>query len=57
MDAVPVDRIKDFQTRYTEFMTTSKAGVLEQIAREKTLSDQVVNGLKAAADQFKGMWS
>jgi ATP synthase F1 gamma subunit len=35
MDDVPVERIKDFQTRLTEFLTTSKASLLEQIgARE-----------------------
>ena len=31
MDDVPVERIKDFQTRLTEFLTTSKASLLEQI--------------------------
>ena len=30
MDDVPVERIKDFQTRLTEFLTTSKASLLEQ---------------------------
>ena len=57
MDGVPVDRIKEFQTRITEFLTTSKVDLLDQIAREKTLSDQIVSGLKAAAEQFKPMWS
>ena len=49
MDDVPVERIKDFQTRLTEFLTTSKASLLEQIGREKALSDDLVNALKAAA--------
>ena len=57
MDDVPVERIKDFQTRLTEFLTTSKASLLEQIAREKALSDDLVNALKAAAAAFKPLWS
>src|SRR6187399_2832045 len=57
VDQVPVERIKDFQTKLTEFLTTSKASLLEQIGREKALSDDLVNGLKAAAAAFKPLWS
>jgi F-type H+/Na+-transporting ATPase subunit alpha len=57
MDAVPIDRIKEFQTRFTEFLTTSTVDLLERIGRDKTLTDDVVSGLTAAAGQFKGMWS
>jgi len=57
MDKIPIERIKDFQTRFTEFLTTSKVGVLEQIARDKALTDPVVSGLKTAAADFAPMWS
>jgi F-type H+/Na+-transporting ATPase subunit alpha len=57
MDTVPVDRIKDYQTRFTEFLTTSKASLLEQIGREQAMSDQIVGGLTAAAGEFKRLWS
>ena len=57
MDKIPIERIKDFQTRFTEFLTTSKAGLLEQIARDKALTDPVVSGLKTAAADFAPMWS
>jgi F0F1-type ATP synthase alpha subunit len=57
MDEVPVERIKDFQNRYTEFMTTSKASLLEKIGREKALNDELTNALKGAADEFKRLWS
>jgi F-type H+-transporting ATPase subunit alpha len=57
MDDVPVERIKDFQTRLTEFLTTSKASLLAQIGREKALSDDLVSALKAAAAAFKPLWS
>ncbi len=57
MDAVPVERIKEFQSRFTEFLTTSHVTLLEQIAREKALSEAVVGGLTGAADQFAPMWA
>ncbi len=57
MDDVPVERIKDFQNRLTEFLTTSKASLLQRIAREKELKDDLVNELKAAAADFKKLWS
>jgi F-type H+-transporting ATPase subunit alpha len=57
MDKVPIDRIKDYQTRLTEFLTTSKAAVLDRIRRERTLSDDLTGQLKAAVDQFTPLWS
>ncbi len=56
MDDVSVDRVKDFQVRLTEFLTTRKAELLQKIAREKTLSEALTAELKAAADQFKQTW-
>jgi F-type H+-transporting ATPase subunit alpha len=57
LDHVPVNRIKDFQARLNEFLTTAKAALLEQIGRKKALDDALVNELKAAAEQFKPLWS
>src|SRR5207249_723953 len=34
VDAVPVNRIKEYQSRLTEFLTTSKATLLQQIVRK-----------------------
>jgi F-type H+-transporting ATPase subunit alpha len=56
MDEVPVERIKDFQNRLTEFLTTSKSSLLQQIAREGAISDDITAKLKAAAAEFKPMW-
>ena len=39
LDEVPVERVKDFQARLTEFLTTSKAELLAKIGQEKALSD------------------
>jgi F-type H+-transporting ATPase subunit alpha len=57
MDQVPVERMKDFQTRLTEYLSTSKAALLARIGKEQTISDDITRELKAAAEAFKGMWS
>ena len=56
VDNVPVDRVKDYQTGLTEFLTTRKAELLGKIAKEKTLSATLTADLKAAVDQFKETW-
>src|SRR5882724_7419195 len=56
-DTVPVDRLKDYQARLTEYLTTSKAELLGKIVKEKALSEALTAELKAAADQFKQIWT
>jgi F-type H+-transporting ATPase subunit alpha len=55
-DDVAVERVKEFQGRWTEFLTTRKPELLAKIATEKALSDGLTAELKAAADQFKQGW-
>jgi F-type H+-transporting ATPase subunit alpha len=57
VDDVPVDRIKDFQRRLTEFLSTSKTVLLERIGARKALDEALVSELKDAATQFKSLWS
>jgi len=57
VDDVPVDRIKEFQAKLTEFMNTHKPELLKKIAQEKAISDALKNELKAATDQFKQTWT
>jgi F-type H+/Na+-transporting ATPase subunit alpha len=57
LDDVPVGRVKDFQARFTEYLTTSKSDLLAKIAAEKTLSDALVSDLRASAQQFKQSWT
>jgi F-type H+-transporting ATPase subunit alpha len=56
VDDVPVDRIKEFQARLTEYLTTRKPELLRKIAHEKALSEVLSAEMKAAADQFKQTW-
>jgi F-type H+/Na+-transporting ATPase subunit alpha len=53
---VPVPRIKEFQAKLTEFMTTRKIELLRNIENEKALSKDLVAEVKAAADEFKQTW-
>src|SRR3954468_2799468 len=56
VDNVPVERIKEYQARLTEFLTTAKTALLANIGREKTLNDASTAELKAAAGQFNQLW-
>ncbi len=56
VDDVPVDRVKEFQAKWTEFLTTRKPELLQKIVKEKAISDALKADLKAAADQFKQTW-
>ena len=56
VDDVPIERVKEFQAGWTDFLTTRKAAVLEKIAKEGALSDAITADLKASATQFKQTW-
>jgi F-type H+-transporting ATPase subunit alpha len=56
VDDVPVERIKEFQAEWTDFLTTRRGEVLKKISAEKAISDALKGELKAAADQFKQTW-
>jgi F-type H+-transporting ATPase subunit alpha len=53
MDDVPVDRIKDFQTRMADYLTSRKNELMTRIAKEKALNDAITADLKAALTEFK----
>ncbi len=55
-DDVPVDKVKEFQNKLTEFLTTRKTELLSKIQKEKTLSDALTAELKTAATEFKQTW-
>src|SRR5438105_1112534 len=56
MDAVPLDRIKEYQAKLGDFLTTRKTDLLHKIVHEKALSDAIREELKAAADTFQKTW-
>jgi F-type H+-transporting ATPase subunit alpha len=56
MDDVPVDKIKDFQGKLTDYLNTRKADLLKKIRTEKAISDATAADLKAAVGEFKGTY-
>ena len=53
LDDVPVDRVKDFQAKLTDFLATRKAELLARIRNDKAISDPLAAELKAAVTEFK----
>jgi F-type H+-transporting ATPase subunit alpha len=56
VDQVPVDRIKEFQTKLIDFLDARKQELLSKIGQEKVLSDASKTELKTASDQFAETW-
>ena len=53
MDDVPVDRIKDFQNKLVDFLTSRKSELMARLAKEKALSDALTAELKTVITEFK----
>jgi F-type H+-transporting ATPase subunit alpha len=53
MDDIAVDRVKDFQAKLTEYLTSRKTELMARIAKEKALNDALTAELKAAITEFK----
>jgi F-type H+-transporting ATPase subunit alpha len=53
VDDVPVDRIKEFQNKLTEYLTTRKADLLKKLSVEKAISDALAGELKTVVTEFK----
>jgi F-type H+-transporting ATPase subunit alpha len=52
-DDVAVEKVKDFQAKLTEFLSTRKAALLTKIRTEKAISEALAGELKAAVTEFK----
>ncbi len=53
MDDVAVDKIKDFQAKLTDFLTSRKPQLMDGIRKKKALDDALTGELKAAVTEFK----
>ena len=56
LDQVPVERVKEFQTKFTDFLTTRKTDLISRIEKEKNLSDALQADMKIATDEFSQTW-
>jgi F-type H+-transporting ATPase subunit alpha len=53
LDDVAVEKVKDFQNKLTEFLSTRKQSLLDQLRKEAAISDALAGELKAAVSEFK----
>ena len=53
LDDVAVEKIKDWQNKFTDFLGSRKAALLEKIRNEKAISDGIAAELKTAVGEFK----
>ncbi len=53
MDDVPVNKIKDFQMKLQDFLSTRKEAVLSNIRDKAAINDEITAELKAAVGEFK----
>ena len=51
-DTVPVDKVKAFQNRLTEYLTTRKDNILSAIRQKKAVDDAIAADLKSALSDF-----
>ena len=51
-DKIPVDKVKDFQGKLVEFLTTRHAEILAAIRAKGAFDDEISKNLKAAVTQF-----
>ncbi|MEI6376122.1 MAG: F0F1 ATP synthase subunit alpha, partial [bacterium] len=52
-DPIAVDRVKDFQNQFSQFLLTRKEPVLASILRKGALDAEIEKELTAATDEFK----
>jgi F-type H+-transporting ATPase subunit alpha len=53
LDPIPVERIKEFQLKLQEFLSTRKEEVLNKILAKKQFDEEIEKDLTAALDEFK----
>ncbi len=58
MDDVAVENVREFEAQYLDYMRTSKPDLLAKIAEQKRLSDELIEEIRTAANEFKSsIWS
>jgi len=53
MDDIPAEKVKEFQAKLSESLSTRKADLMALIVKKKAIDDEITNGLKAAVAEFK----
>jgi F-type H+-transporting ATPase subunit alpha len=53
LDDVPVEKVKDWQAKLTQFLVDRKAALLEKVRKEAAVNDALAAELKTAVTEFK----
>ena len=53
MDDVPVDKVKDWENQFHDFMRNAHQNMLDTIIKDKVLSDATITNLQNAITEFK----
>jgi F-type H+-transporting ATPase subunit alpha len=56
LDTVPVERVKEFQTKLQDWLQTRKEPMLRAIREKKQLDKDLEGQLKSAMEEFKTAW-
>ncbi len=56
LDRVAIERVKEYQSRLTEYLVTLSGPLLARIAAERVLSDELTTALQEAGDAFGKTW-
>jgi len=56
-DDVPISRIRAFEQEFLTHMRTRNASVVAALREKKELTDEIVSGLKKAAEEFKSLFA
>jgi F-type H+-transporting ATPase subunit alpha len=56
LDDVAVEKIKDFQAKLTDFLSSRKTALMDKVRAEKAFSDALGAELKAAVVEFKSTY-
>jgi F-type H+/Na+-transporting ATPase subunit alpha len=57
LDAVPVTAIRQYEIEFLQFLKSKYVTVVSGLRDRKELTDEIVAGLKKAAEEFKGLFS
>jgi F-type H+-transporting ATPase subunit alpha len=57
LDAIPVSAIRKYEVEFLQFLKSKYATVVSGLRDRKELTEEIVTGLKKAADEFKGLFS
>jgi F-type H+-transporting ATPase subunit alpha len=57
LDSVSVPAIRQYEQEFLQFLKSKYASTMEQLRAKKELNDEIVAGLKKAAEEFKALFA